>query len=195
MGGKGVSAVPPWPSAAAKAATGKTGKSAAKQGVTVPPPSALTVDVYNGDPDANGLATQVSQALVALGYKAGAIENASAQSQTGRVGTQVFYGVGASAGAQQIAIQFGTTPTSLSTLPAGHVEVLIGSAVTAVPAGIAPSTAAAGTASTGAQLIGARAAASTSDTPAPSSTTPAGSGTGSTVVVAPDAKYGIPCVY
>jgi anionic cell wall polymer biosynthesis LytR-Cps2A-Psr (LCP) family protein len=183
------------PPAAAKTAIGKAGKTAAKKGATVPAPSAVTVDVYNGDLDANGLAVQVSQALVALGYKAGAIENASAQSQTVQGGTQVFYGAGASAGAQQIAIQFGTTATALSTLPAGHVEVLIGSTVTEVPAGIAPSTAAAGTQSTGAQLIGARAAAGSSDTPAPASTAPAGSGTGGTVVVAPDAKYGIPCVY
>jgi anionic cell wall polymer biosynthesis LytR-Cps2A-Psr (LCP) family protein len=179
------------PSAAAKAAKGETGKTA----VTVPAPSAVPVDVYNGDLDANGLAASVSQALVALGYKAGAIENASAQSETVLTGTQVFYGTGASAGAQQIAIQFGTTATALRTLPAGHVEVLIGSTVTQVPAGIAPSTAAAGTASTGAQLIGARAAAGSSDTAAPASTTPAASGTGRTVTVAPDAKYGIPCVY
>jgi anionic cell wall polymer biosynthesis LytR-Cps2A-Psr (LCP) family protein len=180
------------PSATTKAAKGKT---AAKKAVTVPAPSAVTVDVYNGDLDASGLAAQVSQALVALGYTAGVIENASAQSQTVLSGTQVFYGAGASAGAQQIATQFGTTAAALRTLPAGHVEVLIGSTVTEVPAGIAPATAAAGTQSTGAQLIGARAAAGSSDTPAPASTTGAGSGTGGTVVVAPGAKYGIPCVY
>ena len=67
-------AVPP----GAKAAAGKSTASPAP----VPAASTVTVDVYNGNPEAAGLAAQVSQALVALGYKAGAVENASAQSQT-----------------------------------------------------------------------------------------------------------------
>ena len=84
-----------------------------------------------------------------------------------------------------------------SILPADHVEVLIGSTVTAVPAGIAPtSTATAAPQSAGAQVIGARAAASPSATPTPSSTAGTGSGgTGGAVIVAPNAPYGIPCVY
>ena len=134
----------------------------------------MTVDVYNGDPGAGGLAGQVSQALVGLGYKAGKVENASAQTQPVQPGTQIFYGAGAAANAQQIAVQFGATATALSSLPADHVEVLIGSTVTAVPAGIAPtSTATAGTQSTGAQVIGAsadQAAAGPTTTPTPSST-------------------------
>ena len=163
----------------------------------------MTVDVYNGDPGAGGLAAQVSRALVGLGYKAGKVLNASAQTQPVQPGTQIFYGAGAAANAQQIAVQFGTTATALSTLPADHVEVLIGSTATAVPAGIAPaSTATAATQSTAAQVIGAQvtggqqAAAGQSATPAPSSTAGAGSsGTGGTVTVAPNAPYGIPCVY
>ena len=129
-------------------------------------------------------------------------------------GTQVFYGTGAAANAQQIAVQFGATATALSTLAAGHVEVLIGSTVSAVPVGLAPTstataaatpaagtraaagTPAAGTAVVGAQVIGARAAASPSATPTPSSTAGDGaSGMGDTVTVAPNAPYGIPCVY
>jgi hypothetical protein len=168
----------------------------------------VTVDVYNGDPNAGGLAAQVAQALAGLGYKAGKVENASAQAQTVQPGTQIFYGAGAVANAQQIAVQFGATAKALSGLPAGHVEVLIGSTVTAVPAGIAPtSTATAGTQTTGtqstdAQVIGAQvaggqqAAAGPSTTPTPSSTAGAGSsGTGGSVTVAPNAPYGIPCVY
>ena len=46
----------------------------------IPAASTVTVDVYNGGTTA-GLATGVSQALVAKGYKAGAVTDASAQSQ------------------------------------------------------------------------------------------------------------------
>ncbi len=144
------------PQPAAQAAEDGAGKSTASPAAPAAA-SDVTVDVYNGDPAAVGLAAQVSQALVGLGYKAGKVENSSAQTQTVQPGTQIFYGAGAAANAQQIAVQFGATATALSTLPADHVEVLIGSTVTAVPAGIAPtSTATAGTQSTGAQVIGAR---------------------------------------
>jgi anionic cell wall polymer biosynthesis LytR-Cps2A-Psr (LCP) family protein len=161
------------------------------------PAASVTVDVYNGDPGAAGLAGQVSQALVGLGYKAGKIEDASAQTQTVQPGTEIFYGAGAAGNAQQIAVQFGADATALSSLPAGHVEVLIGSTVTAVPAGIAPtSTATAGTQSTGAQVIGSRTATDPTTTPTPTSTAGTGSsGTGGTVTVAPNAPYGVPCVY
>jgi hypothetical protein len=157
----------------------------------------VTVDVYNGDPGAVGLAGQVSQALVGLGYKAGKIENAATQTQQVQPGTEIFYGAGAAGNAQQIAVQFGGDATALSSLPADHVEVLIGSTVTAVPAGIAPtSTATAGTQSTGAQVIGSRTATGPTTTPTPSSTAGTGSsGTGGTVTVAPNAPYGVPCVY
>jgi hypothetical protein len=115
--------------------------------------------------------------------------------------TQVFYGAGTAAAAQQIAVQFGTTATELTTLRAGHVEVLLGSTVTQVPAGIATtsptSTPLAGTQVSGARVIGARPAASPSATPTPttSGTGAGASGTGGSVIVAPNAPYGIPCVY
>jgi anionic cell wall polymer biosynthesis LytR-Cps2A-Psr (LCP) family protein len=171
-------------------------KSTASPVPTVPAAS-VTVDVYNGDPGAVGLAGQVSQALAGLGYKAGKTENASAQTQQVQPGTEIFYGAGAAGNAQQIAVQFGGDATALSSLPADHVEVLIGSTVTAVPAGIAPtSTATAGTQSTGAQVIGSRAATGPTTTPTPTSTAGTGSsGTGGTVTVAPNAPYGVPCVY
>jgi LCP family protein required for cell wall assembly len=195
-------------------ATQPTGATTAAPGAATASPSAsalaasdVTVDVYNGNPAANGLASQVSRALAALGYKAGQIGNPAAQTQTVQPATQIFYGAGASANAQQIAVQFGATAKALSTLSAGHVEVLIGSTVTAVPAGITPTPAAtagpptagpptAGPQAAGAHVIGPQAAASPSATPTPSSTAGAGSsGTDGSVTVAPNAPYGIPCVY
>jgi anionic cell wall polymer biosynthesis LytR-Cps2A-Psr (LCP) family protein len=178
--------------AGAKTATPTAGASTA---ASVPAPATVTVDVYNGNPTANGLASQISDALVGLGYKAGAVTNSSAQSQTVQTGTQVFYGAGASANAQQIATQFGTTAAALATLPAGHVEVLIGSSVTDVPSGLASSSATSGTQSTSADLIGVRAVVDPSPTPSSSSTDVGSSGTGGTVKVAANAPFGIPCVY
>jgi LCP family protein required for cell wall assembly len=196
-----------------------------KSGPAATPAAATTVDVYNGNPSASGLAGQVSTALTAQGYQAGTVKDSSAQSQPVQPGTQVFYGNGASAAAQQIAVQFGTAATALAAVPDGHVQVLLGSTVTEVPAGIVASasspsstgtsgtgtatsstatsstgTASAGAQAVGAQLIGGHAAASPSaspsSSPSPSATSSLGSsGTGGTVTVAPNAPYGIPCVY
>ncbi len=143
-----------------------------------PPPSTVTVDVYNGS-GVNGLAGDVSQALTTLGYKAGTVANASAQSQTLESGTQVFYGAGASANAAEIAAKFGATAAALTSLPAGQVEVLLGSTVTAVPSSLATS-----------QTPGAGA------TPPPASAAAGNDGeTGGSITVTANAKYGIPCVY
>jgi anionic cell wall polymer biosynthesis LytR-Cps2A-Psr (LCP) family protein len=162
-------------------------------------PGQVTVDVYNGNPQASGLATEVSTALAALGYPAGKVTNSAAQTQAVLPATQVFYGAGASADADRIAVQFGTMATSLPSLKPGHVEVLLGSTVSVVPAGIATSSPAgtplAGTQEYAAQVIGARAAASPSATPTASGTGAGSSGTGGSVIVAPNAPYGIPCVY
>jgi len=144
-----------------------------------PPASTVTVDVYNGS-GVNGLAGDVSQALSALGYQAGTVANASAQSQTLQSGTQVFYGAGTSANAALIAAKFGTTDTALASLPAGQVEVLLGSTVMAVPSSLAAS-----------PTPGA-----TSATPSPTSSAAGNDGeTGGTITVTAKAKYGIPCVY
>ena len=100
--------------------------------------SSMTVSVYNGS-GAGGLALNVSKALVAMGYKAGAVENASSQSQPVQDDTQVFYGSGSAteANAQTIADVMGVqTITQLSSLPAGRVEVLLGSKVTAQAPGL-----------------------------------------------------------
>ena len=100
--------------------------------------SSVTVAVYNGS-SSNGLAAFVSQDLVAMGYKAGAIANASAQSQPVQDETTVFYGAGnaTEANAQLIGDVMGAYSVSaLSSLPAGHVEVLLGSQVTAQAPGL-----------------------------------------------------------
>jgi LCP family protein required for cell wall assembly len=157
-----------------------SGKSAVKKkAAPIPAASTVTADVYNGGSTA-GLAGSVSQALVSLGYKAGAVEDASAQSQTPVTGTEVFYGPGASANAAKIATDFGATAKALASLPAQHVEVLLGTGSTVVPAGLTPTS---------------------TSSPSPSASAPSSSAAadngaaGGAVTVAPNAKYGIPCVY
>ena len=163
------------PAPAAKP-TGKTKAESGAKAAPVPPASTVTVDVYNGG-NAPGLATGVSQALAAKGYKVGTVTNATAQSQTATSGTQVFYGSGASANATKIADYFGATAKSLTTLPAGHVEVLLGTGATVVPSSLAP--------------------ASSPTTQNPAASAPAGDNgaVGGAVTVGAQAKFGIPCVY
>ena len=175
-------------------------QSAAATSTPTPAPSTITVDVYNGS-DTAGLADNVSQALVAQGYNAGAVANSTAQSQTVDTDTQVFYGSGASANATSIASEFGTSAQPLTSLPAGHVEVLLGSSATSVPAGLGSSSTQS-TQSTSAKVIGGQASAGTAATAAPSAvsspaaTPGANDGqSGGAVTVAPNAPYGIPCVY
>jgi anionic cell wall polymer biosynthesis LytR-Cps2A-Psr (LCP) family protein len=96
----------------------------------------VTVEVYNGS-GAAGLAGDVSQAFAAAGYTAGTTGNASAQSQKPQNDSQVFYGAGAESNADSIASMVGAqAATSLSSLPAGHVEVLLGQQVIALPPGL-----------------------------------------------------------
>jgi LCP family protein required for cell wall assembly len=142
----------------------------------VPPASTVIVDVYNGGMTP-GLATGISQALVAKGYKAGAVTNASAQSQAATAGTQVFYGAGTSANAAKIADYFGATASALTSLPAGHVEVLLGTGATVVPATLSPPAPASPSSSATASTAGNNGAA------------------GGALTVDAKAKYGIPCVY
>ena len=188
-----------------------------------PRASSVTVDVYNGG-STTGLAGQASQALAALGYKAGKAANPAAQSQTVTADSQVFYGAGGEPNAERIADELGTkNPAApLSALPARHVEVLLGSAVTALPPGLLaygastvtaegyasaaaagklPAGSTAGTQSVSATALAAR-AADTSATASEPATKPAaktgtssGGAAGSTVTVGPNARYGIPCVY
>lgn len=162
-------------SGAKSTSTAKSGTKAA----SIPPASSVTVDVYNGG-TAPGLATGVSQALVAKGYKAGAVTNATAQSQTTASGTQVFYGSGASGNATKIANYFGASAKAPTSLPAGHVEVLIGSGATVVPSSLTP-------AATSPQNAPAT-------SPSPSSAGDNGA-SGGAVTVGAQAKFGVPCVY
>ncbi|TVZ07238.1 LytR family transcriptional regulator [Trebonia kvetii] len=165
--------------APAKATKKSAAKSkSAKKAAPIPPASSVTVDVYNGA-GVSGLAGNVSQALVAKGYKAGQVTNASAQSQTVTAGTQVFYGKGASANAEKIAKYFGATAKALTSLTAGHVDVLLGTGSTVVPGSLSQS---------------ASASASASATAAPTTAGDNGAA-GSAVSVAAKARYGVPCVY
>jgi LCP family protein required for cell wall assembly len=178
-------------------------KSATATSTPTAAPSTITVDVYNGG-GTTGLAASVSRALVALGYKAGAVADFTAQSQTVESNTQVFYGSGASANAASIANEFGTTAQSLSSLSADHVEVLLGSSATSVPAGLS-STSAQGTQSASAKVVGGQtsAGAAAADSPSPTSsptsspsTSPGNNGqSGGSVTVTANAPYGVPCVY
>ncbi len=98
----------------------------------------VTVGVYDGSGTA-GLAADVSQDIAAMGYKAGAVENSSSQSQPVTDDTEVFYGAGSTteANAQVIANVMGVqSAASLPSLPAGHVEVLLGSQTTAQAPGL-----------------------------------------------------------
>jgi LCP family protein required for cell wall assembly len=152
-----------------------------------PPASTVTVDVYNGS-GAAGLAGSVSQALTALGYQAGVIANASSQSQSVESATQVFYGAGAAANAAIIASKTGATATALSSVPAGHIEVLLGSTVTAVPSGLTSSS----------TSTGATQSSDATESPAPSASSTAAANDGATggvLTVPPSAPFGIPCVY
>ncbi len=83
-----------------------------------------TVDVFNGG-STQGLAGQVSAALVQDGYKAGQIANTSALTTT-----EVLYGTGSAASASRIASLFGATATASSTVAAGHVQVMLGASAT-----------------------------------------------------------------
>jgi hypothetical protein len=110
-------------------------------------------------------------------------------------GTQVFYGPGVAAGAQTIATEFGTSATSLSSLPAGHHQNLLGAAVTGVPVGLTSDGASAGPSGT----VSAGTASDTSPGTSAGSAgaaeqAPPANSTGGTLKVAPDARYGIPCV-
>jgi anionic cell wall polymer biosynthesis LytR-Cps2A-Psr (LCP) family protein len=103
-----------------------------------PTTSSVTVDVYNGS-STPGLAADVSQDLAGMGYQAGAVANSSSQSQPVQDDAEVFFGAGSTteANAQVIANLMGVqSATSLSSLPAGHVAVLLGSQVTAQAPGL-----------------------------------------------------------
>jgi anionic cell wall polymer biosynthesis LytR-Cps2A-Psr (LCP) family protein len=102
----------------------------------VTPSKSVTVDVFNGS-GTDGLAGEASTAFADLGYSVGQAANASSQSQQVTADTQVFYGAGAQTQAAVIADDMGVqSATALSSVAAGHVEVLMGSDVIALPPGL-----------------------------------------------------------
>ncbi len=109
--------------------------------------SQVTVDVYNGG-NTQGLAGQVSAALVKDGYKAGQVGNTSSLTTT-----EVLYGSGTSASASKIASLFGATATANSTVTAGHVEVLLGANAT-LPSAAASSSPSSSSSATGIPTTG-----------------------------------------
>ncbi|HTU08621.1 MAG TPA: LytR C-terminal domain-containing protein, partial [Trebonia sp.] len=159
--------------AATSSSAGGTGSG--KKPAPAPPPSTVTVDVYNGG-GAAGLAASVSSALASKGYKAGAVANASEQAHPVQSSTQVFYSAAAAANAAKIAGYLGVPAVASTSLRTGHVEVLLGTGATTLPAGLSPSSSAA------------------SGSPA---ATPAGNNGAANRTVSVDAKtpYGTPCVY
>jgi len=82
--------------------------------------AATTVDVFNGG-STQGLAGQVSAALVKDGFRAGQVSNI-----TGQARTQVLYGTGVAASGARIASMFGVAATASATVAAGHVQVNLG---------------------------------------------------------------------
>jgi len=120
----------------------------ATSGATTAGAGQATVDVYNGGHTA-GLASQISGALVNLGYKAGQIANATSALST----TEVMYGTGSSAAAAKIASLFGVTAAASPTVAAGHVELLLGAdaSLTEVTGAATPSSSPVAIPTTGAQ--------------------------------------------
>jgi hypothetical protein len=148
------------------------------------PASAITVDVYNGG-GTPGLAGQLSQALTSAGFRAGKVGNITSQSST-----QVLYGTGAEASAAKIAGTFsGVTAAAGSSVAAGHVEVLLGTDASSVPAGI-------GSAASSASPASSPSASSPASSPSASPTSSSNDGqAGAPVTVTQNAPFGVPCVY
>jgi LCP family protein required for cell wall assembly len=135
-------------------------------------PGETTVDVLNGGAPA-GMAGEMSQALTSAGYKAGKVTNTTTQTTT-----QVLYGTGAEASAGKIAGAFdGVTASASSSVPAGHVQLLLAPDATAVPPNLGTAT----------------------PPPASASSNPTSAANdgqaGGPVKVKSNAKFGIPCVY
>jgi LytR cell envelope-related transcriptional attenuator len=82
------------------------------------------VDVFNGGRTV-GLAHTVSAALVRAGYRAGQIGNTSFRSTT-----EVLYGSTAQPEAASIAALFGVSAVAGTAVPAGHVQIYLGSDAT-----------------------------------------------------------------
>ncbi|WP_438297441.1 LCP family protein [Streptomyces sp. HUAS TT7] len=93
-----------------------------------------TVDVYNAS-GVTGGAEATSKSLVAAGYTKGAV---GTRAKGGK--TQVLYGAGADKAGTQIATKLNAgTATASSAVPAGHVQVILGTGFTPPATGPTPS--------------------------------------------------------
>ncbi|WP_327067444.1 LCP family protein [Kitasatospora sp. NBC_01302] len=108
-----------------------------------------TVDVFNASA-VTGAAGSESKALVAMGFKAGRVAEASSHPKD----VTVTYGAGAKDGADAAAARYGVTATAAASVPAGHVEVVLGTGYTppGAPAAAPPAAAASSTADPAANL-------------------------------------------
>jgi LCP family protein required for cell wall assembly len=171
------------PSSSSSSNTSGAGKSGKTQKSASLSPAATTVDVYNGGAPV-GLAGQMSQALTSAGFKAGTVADTNPQSTT-----HVLYGSGAAQSAQTVAGYFtGITATASSSVPAGHVQVLLGPDATSMPQSLIAASGQSGGAASPSAGSG-----STGSSPSPSSGD--NGQAGKAVTVQSNSRFGIPCVY
>ena len=115
---------------------GKAASKPAKKAAPIPAASTVTVDVYNGG-STGGLAGRSRPRWSRRATGPAPSPTRRRSRRPVKTGDEVFYGAGASANAAKIAGYFGVTATALASLPAGHVEVLLGSGSAIVPSGLA----------------------------------------------------------
>ena len=130
---------------APRTSTSSRPQSTATATVSAAQAAATTVDVFNGG-STQGLAGQVSAALVKDGFTAGQVSNTTALTAT-----QVLYGTGVKASGAKIASMFGVTATASAAVAAGHVQVNLGADATVPAATPSASSSAAALPTTGAQ--------------------------------------------
>jgi LCP family protein required for cell wall assembly len=182
------------PQAAGQSSTsaggGKSGGGKHAPNAPAVPARDVTVDVYNGG-YTTGLAAEVARAIPALGFKAGTVGNAPSQ----QANTEVLYGTGTAASASKVAGDLGVSAAPSSTVPTGHVQVVLGSTTTSVPPALDGATGSGSSAGTGSSGSIASSAGSASSGGAASSGSGAGNPAGGAVTVNSGARFGIPCVY
>ncbi|MCL2585147.1 MAG: LCP family protein [Streptosporangiales bacterium] len=153
--------------------------------------AATTVDVYNAGAPV-GLAGEMSRSLATAGFKAGTVADTSPRPQT-----LVTYGTGAAQSASTVAGFFtGITAAPSSSVPAGHVEVVLGPDATSVPQALTAAAAGqTGVAAAPSLAGGASAGLPGTATSAPAPRSGDDGQAGKAVTVRSNAKFGIPCVY
>ncbi|WP_370424139.1 LCP family protein (plasmid) [Streptomyces sp. QH1-20] len=111
----------------------KGSDSSPKPSATPEKPAPATVDVYNAS-GLSGRAEATAKSLVAAGYAKGAV---GTRAKGGK--TQVLYGTGADKAGEQIAAKLNAgRATASSMIPAGHVQVILGTGFTPPTTGPTP---------------------------------------------------------